>query len=465
MTPYTNREQLLSDESIILFFRKTKCKQSYKSSTVNAMLHLTNHIQMMPFDFIVECEKEIDDGVKLKYRKVNTVIESFWDDLNTSSLSLKSKEHYIKIFKNFLLVHDIQLSYFRLPKGLETIPENNMIPEIDDIRVVLQHTDKLEKAIILVAISSGMGGKEIRHLKLQTFRDGQSDDGITTIHTYRFKTNHPYITFLTPEATQAVNEYLIYRDALAISNRERDIETYNKRKTTPDSYLFINDRVNDSYLTMTDESLKGISREELRKLKARNFSKRFAKLANKAGYATPEGIYNLIRGHNMRKVMTSILKNKGMDSERVEYMTGHSLGETKNAYYRGCVEDLKAMYVKYIAYLTVTEKYDVKQSPEYIDMVKTVEDAKLEAHKAKVERSEYNKLQAQMQKMQAEQDIERKSNESIMKLLAEGKPIGKKILERKQLRDVEDGLTAEDIEDGLSAEDIEGWNDALQEPK
>jgi hypothetical protein len=55
-----------------------------------------------------------------------------------------------------------------------------------------------------------------------------------------------------------------------------------------------------------------------------------------------------------------------------------------------------------------------------------------------------------------ENDFSARVNAQILALIGEDNPLGMKLLKRKQLRDADDGLTAEDIE---------AWQDALQEPK
>ena len=65
--------------------------------------------------------------------------------------------------------------------------------------------DPLEIAVVLVGLSSGLGSNEIINLKVGNFKDRyDSTTGITTLKLRRGKTKVDFITFLTPETSQAV---------------------------------------------------------------------------------------------------------------------------------------------------------------------------------------------------------------------------------------------------------------------
>jgi hypothetical protein len=76
---------------------------------------------------------------------------------------------------------------------------------------------------------------------------------------------------------------------------------------------------------------------------------------------TADGVYNIIRSHNMRKLFNSRLKNAGCDSDLVEYFMGHTLGRTKGAYYQPDVEKLKDIYIKFVSHIIVSEEFELKE--------------------------------------------------------------------------------------------------------
>ena len=69
----------------------------------------------------------------------------------------------------------------------------------------------------------------------------------------------------------------------------------------------------------------------------------------------------------MRKCFNATLKNKGCDSDLVEYFMGHTLGATKEAYNEYDPGDLKEIYKDFVPYLTIKKELDVTSSPEELE--------------------------------------------------------------------------------------------------
>jgi hypothetical protein len=69
------------------------------------------------------------------------------------------------------------------------------IPSKEDMLHVLKHSDLLERAIILVGISSGLAANEISDLKIGEYREGYDEKTkITILHIVRNKVNYEFIT-------------------------------------------------------------------------------------------------------------------------------------------------------------------------------------------------------------------------------------------------------------------------------
>ena len=91
--------------------------------------------------------------------------------------------------------------------------------------MVLKVCDPLERALVLVGVSSGLSSNEIINLKIKDFKYGFDEKtNITTLKLRREKTKVDLITFLSPEASQAVQDYLNYRN--------KTIKTKNERRLT-----------------------------------------------------------------------------------------------------------------------------------------------------------------------------------------------------------------------------------------
>ncbi|NOQ48449.1 tyrosine-type recombinase/integrase [Methanococcoides sp.] len=73
-----------------------------------------------------------------------------------------------------------------------------------------------------------------------------------------------------------------------------------------------------------------------------------------------------IRSHNMRKYFNTTLLNAGADIFFVDYLMGHKISGTHEAYYRADPEALKKKYIKYLPFLAIedTEVHTI-ESEEY----------------------------------------------------------------------------------------------------
>jgi hypothetical protein len=91
--------------------------------------------------------------------------------------------------------------------------------------------------------------------------------------------------------------------------------------------------------------------------------------------------------------------NAGADSFHVEFFMGHTLDDTKSAYFRANSEKLRELYLKYIPYLTIQKESDISESSEYLRIKQEKQILQAETARHVVERSELQELKADMQKM------------------------------------------------------------------
>ena len=78
---------------------------------------------------------------------------------------------------------------------------------------------------------------------------------------------------------------------------------------------------------------------------------------------------------------------------------GHTLDDTRAAYFRASPEKMKEIYTKYIPYLTIQKELNVSESPEYIKMKSENEVLARETATATVERAELKRLTAYTEDM------------------------------------------------------------------
>jgi hypothetical protein len=204
---------------------------------------------------------------------------------------------------SFFKSHDINLPKMQRGKKNETaLKENLKISTTEDMREALSVCDPLEKAIVLVGCASGLSRYEIRHLRIRDFKNTDAKTKLTKLELRREKEQVDFITLLTPEAKEAVNDYLAYRMRESKTARKEALE---KQVILNDyGYLFIKRNIPDKWLKTHDE--------ELRKISTESFVRIYRDIAEKCKKLAPKGKMNLIRSHNMRRYFHSALLKRRM---------------------------------------------------------------------------------------------------------------------------------------------------------
>jgi integrase len=386
-----NNNNVMENWSILL----DDPSKTYWDNCVRVMQHYTEFTTQTPEELIDEAKKELKKGLLDSERTLYLQLPKFEKYLRSkvNSKSERTISTYMGCIKSFYLYNGINIPKSpKKKKRISGISENSKIPTMEDIRQALPHCSVRDKAVILCGISSGMGASEISNLKLQTFYDGlDKKTMITTLRVRRQKTDTDYITFLSPEATDAVLEYLRWRDRPTKYTAEVEINRMKKRATTPESYLFIMEKIDDSYLETGDE--------EIRKYKPTAMNYKYMDISNNSGLdAQGKGIYNIIRSHNMRKIFNSTLKMNGCNNLIVEYMMGHVIDATQSAYFfdtnhmtQDMIDKMKEQYAKYVPYLIVQKELALVDNPEFKRTEEEIAKLKAENELLVVERSEFTK--------------------------------------------------------------------------
>ena len=364
-----DRSELENEPTIKQLFKLLNPSEHTRTNYFTALKHYTEYTGQTPTELIQEAHEDIKAGKLMPERTVFFKIPGFRQFLQ----GVKSKQYNKPLAQTTLnkYVRDVCsfYNYFyidtpKLPRSqnkTRTQKDNLKHSNKDEIRKGAHVANLRDRAIVLCGLSSGMAAQELSSLTLQAFHDGYDEEtGITTFDMRRQKVGVDFITFISPEASQAVIKYLEWRDRPpARPDNKRDVEEYEKRKTTPKSYLFVSSKIHGDYLQSHDE--------EVRRCTPRMIIKIYSRLRDYAGIKKTNGdsTYHTFRSHNMRKYFVSNLRNNGCDGDLVEYFIGHTLSGSKSAYYEGDPEKLKEMYQKFIPYLTMAESIDVADTPEF----------------------------------------------------------------------------------------------------
>jgi hypothetical protein len=228
-------------------------------------------------------------------------------------------------------------------------------------------------------------------LKVGQFKKGYNQQTeVTTLQLRRTKTKVDFITFLSPEASRAVWDYLGYRER-TVNEGERRQPTLEKQHVySDDDYLFIGRHIPDTFLKTRDDNE--------RRLQEKGLVQIFSNISTKAKKSTIKGQWNLIRSHKMRGFFNTELKTRGCDSFHVEFWMGHKLDGSKAGYFLGNPEGERELYSQYIPYLTIQKEANVSESPEFQRLLKDNKILAAETARHVVDNSELQDLRTELEK-------------------------------------------------------------------
>jgi integrase len=395
--------ELKQDHIIIEWLDTLNPKPNTERNYLLAMQAFTEWVDKSPTELLTEAEQEVREGKLMRERNIKRYLIGFRKYMQDAGYAPISVKNYLTGVKSFYRLFDVEIPTLpRTGNKARPLERHSKIPTKEDIQHVLTICAPLEKAVVLCGVSSGLSANEIINLKVGTFKKGYDPETeITTLQLRREKVGYDFVTFLSPEASRAIWAYLEYRERKAKTTITEIRKRFDKQRVYSDNdYLFIGRQIPYEYLDTQDE--------EMRKLEQHSFMKLYRAIAMKSGKCAPLGNWNLIRSHNMRKYFNSALLNAGCDSFHVEYFMGHTLDDTKSAYFRASPEKLREIYQKYVPYLTIQKELDISASAEYKEIVKENSVLRAETARHIVERSELATVKQQMEE-----------NEKRLKLLTE----------------------------------------------
>jgi len=401
-------KQLRNDKIIKDWLSGVGAKQTTREGYINCLRAYTEFLKKTPEQIIIESEEDIRSGKLMRERRIFNDLREFGESLESldiAPMSVKARLTGVRSFYNF---YNIQLPV--LPKSsTKARPQlkHREIPTKEDIRETLTIADPLEKAIVLTGVASGLSVNEISNLKVKDFMDGYDKESeITTLHLIRAKVGYEFYTFLTPEASRAIIEYINYRNRTSDrKDKERQDQLLKQKiaydiKGTPIGYLFIDRHIPSEYLTM--ENIK--KAEELRKINPRNIQKIYRELNERARKSSSFGEWNLVRSHNIRKFYNSTMLANRAELFFVDFTMGHQIDSTRDAYYRADPKSLREEYAKYIPYLTIQKELNISESPEFQKLKSENELLMRETVKATVERAEIQELRKELEEVKKKKD-------------------------------------------------------------
>ena len=341
-----------TDPCIKDFIRSRSLRESTKREYLMRINQYCKFTGKTPSELVDEAEIEQDQGIKTRKRKIKDYILDYIEQLKKDNKSNTTIRSHIETIFGFYRSFDIDTP--RLRNILNKNPDNpsfDKLPELKHIKQAIKSCGIRDRAIILLHFSSGMGASEVRnltcrdfivavdeYLDLDDFDKGNifkvavslkdKDNLVGTWKIRRFKTKMPYITFNSPESTQAIVDYIFYR--------------YKVNKPI--------NNIDDPLFTTKDNV----------KITSGTHQKLFMRLNDKMGFGHRTEKYRFFTSHMLRKLFTSSLYKAGVDKLAIDWMLGHKINPITEAYFKTNEKDLKMNYIKALPQLTL-EKVKIRR--------------------------------------------------------------------------------------------------------
>lgn len=207
-------KDLEKDLCVCEWFSLINGSKNTKNGYLTSMHSYTEFTGKSPAELINEAEEDIDNNARTARRKIKRSIMDFRQHLQNNGLAATTVQSYVVGVRSFYAAFEIEVPKLgRSERSAAPKEENLPIPSKQDLQEALKVCDLLEKAVILTGVSSGLSSVDIAKLTSTQFNNGYDENtGITTLQLRRTKTRYDFITFLSPECSQAVRAYLAYRE-------------------------------------------------------------------------------------------------------------------------------------------------------------------------------------------------------------------------------------------------------------
>lgn len=341
------RKDILKDEFVLDFFNSRPLKIGTKNNYISRIKNYCNFTGKLPKDLILEAEKEQDEGIRSRNRKIKKHLNSFTRYLEEQDYSPVTIKQYISDLKAFYHEYDIEVQKVRVAQYILSGVRD--LPTMKEIKKVVRSANTRDKAIVLLHLSSGMTINELSNLTYSNFLEAieapeytkieQLRDLITSTTIPRWilrrgKTGYEYTTFSSPESTLAIVDYL----------EERKYECKwlfpskgNCAKINITSYMGIFQRLNDKNNLGFKENGK---------------SRRFT-------------------SHQLRRVFATNLSGAGVDRSKVNYMLGHKEDPTIEAYFKNNPDKIKMDYISGLDSITINKIQVIKFDDPKVKEIQT----------------------------------------------------------------------------------------------
>ena len=289
--------------------------------------------------------KDYDDVVGIDKKELQKMVETYVIYLK-KKISPNTIKTYLNPIKTFLEVNDIDLNWRKIKRLYPTKIKTSGASayNTEDVKKMLDNTTDLRnKTMIHFIASSGVRVGAVPEMKLRHIRDMPLD--CKSILVYEDSIEE-YNTFLTPEASKSLDDYL--------QQRRKDGEILNDESPLFREFYQLG---SSNIKSITTKAIHGIMSRVIKKSNLRGQKK--------------NNRYSTQLVHGFRKRFDTILKlNKDVNDNIIEKMLGHKKG-LDGVYFQPTIEQMFNEFKNGIDDLTISDDYRNKIKIEKLQVEKS----------------------------------------------------------------------------------------------
>ena len=289
--------------------------------------------------------KQTKDDLRWTQHQLMLYIEYQKERAEKGEIAESTINNYYKSIKLFCEMNDILLNWKKIAKGKPKHRDysNDRAPTTVEIERLLKFPDRRIKVIVLVMISSGIRVGAWDYLKWKHIIPIKNDENNAVIAAKIIVyagTKEEYFSFITPEAFNALQEYIEFRASCG-------------EKITGESWL-IRDIWKSTNIKFQN---RGGLATVPRKLKSSGIRSIISRAEWEQGIREPltdgKKRHEFQAVHSMRKYFKSHCEQV-MKSINVEILMGHTIG-VSNSYYKPSQKEILDDYLKAINVLQINK--------------------------------------------------------------------------------------------------------------
>jgi integrase len=256
----------------------------------------------------------------------------------------------LKAIRLLLEMNDVSLNWKKIRRILPRARRYALdrTPTVGEIQEIIEATDLRGRALTLVLVSSGIREGAVQYFKIRDYtrieQEGNFIAGRLTVYN---EDPDRYVTFLTPEACNAVDKYLQFR-------------TDHGETISIDSPLF-----RDKFDPIKGQYGHGKKDSEnvVIPMTAPSVRQYYNRLLFSIGIRRQKKRRHDFSVHGFRKYFKTRAEQSGMKPINVELLMGHSVG-ISDSYYRPTENELLQDYLRATEALTISQEKKLRNQVE-----------------------------------------------------------------------------------------------------